>query len=169
MCIIIDANTAHEFVGSQTEAARSVYEWVTQDGGVIASGGRLRRELLGTQFRNIYQVLLLAGRLYQYYDDVVDAEEQDVCRAGRILSNDPHIIALALVSGCRLLFSHDGNLHVDFSNRKILSPRGYIYQEASHKHLLRQAPTCKKPDRGRPRPPAQRSQAAPQRRQHRTS
>ena len=43
-------------------------------------------------------------------------------------SDDPHIIALALVNGARLLYSNDLALQKDFRNAKLVSkPKGKIY------------------------------------------
>lgn len=52
-------------------------------------------------------------------------------------SDDPHILALALVSGVRLLCSRDTALHADFKNPRILRPAGSVYQNRRHRHLLR--------------------------------
>ena len=53
------------------------------------------------------------------------AELQD---AGACQSNDLHVLALAQVSGARLLYSNDLSLHQDFGNRDLISrPRGKIY------------------------------------------
>jgi hypothetical protein len=58
--------------------------------------------------------------------------------AGELKSDDPHIIALAKVSGARLLCSKDQNLHTDFGNRVFIDkPRGNIYQNQSHAKLLK--------------------------------
>lgn len=145
MCIIVDANVAHEFNAPLTEEASNVYHWLMNDGGVIAAGGKLKRELVATNFRNIYQALLLAGRLYQYDDNEVDRAEVRIVKKGGLRSNDPHVIALARVSRCRLLFSRDQRLHADFSNPRVLRPRGRVYQDQSHEHLLRTARPCRKP------------------------
>jgi hypothetical protein len=53
-----------------------------------------------------------------------------------VRSNDVHILALARVSGARVLFLRDNNLHSDFKNTKILRPKGKIYQGQRHKKLL---------------------------------
>ena len=144
MCIIVDANTAHEFGRALTEEALAIFEWLMRDGGTIAAGGRVKRELVKTRFRNIYHTLLLAGRLYQY-DDEVDRVEANVMAQLHLRSDDPHVIALARVSLCRLLFSRDQDLHADFCNPTILRPRGRVYQGKSHHHLLRSARACRKP------------------------
>jgi hypothetical protein len=141
MCIIIDANVGNEF-GPLTDDARCIYEWLIA-GGRVAAGGRLKAELLRTKFRNLYQPLLLAGRLLEYANHDVDQVENDLRQAKTCTSDDPHIIALARVSDSRTLFSRDVNLHTDFCDRMILKPRGRVYQNRSHQHLLRTARKCK--------------------------
>jgi hypothetical protein len=112
----------------------------------MAAGGRLKRELHAVSaFRKLYQTLVLAGRLYQYEDRVVDEAEEDARTDRNLRSDDPHIIALARISGSRLLFSRDRDLHHDFGNPKLLEPRGRIYQRATHRRLLRNAPQCRVP------------------------
>ena len=111
------------------------------------SGGRLKIELLRTKFCNYYQTLLLAGRLIQYEDAKVDAEELRITSGHQIDSDDPHVIALARISGARLLFSRDIALHSDFCSRAVLSPRGRVHQNRSHRHLLRGARQCRRKSR----------------------
>lgn len=143
--MIIDANVAHEFAPPTPDAA-AVLDWLRKRGGMVAAGGRLKRELQAVRtFRALYQALVLAGRLYQYDDGAVDAAEDAARTDANIVSNDAHIIGLARVSGSRLLFSRDRDLHRDFRNPKILAPRGHIYQERDHRRLLGRAPQCRPP------------------------
>jgi hypothetical protein len=141
MCIIIDANVGNEF-GPLTDDARCIYDWLIA-GGRVASGGRLKRELLKTKFRNLYQPLVIAGRLVEYEGSEIDRVEKKLTEANTCASDDPHIIALAKVSDARTLFSRDVNLHADFCARTILAPRGRVYQNRSHQHLLRTARKCR--------------------------
>ena len=143
MCVIIDANVGNEF-GPLTDDARGIYEWVIA-GGRIASGGRLKTELLRTKFRQLYQPLLLAGRLIEYEGSEVKGVEKELIQSDLCNSDDPHVIALARVSDARTLFSRDVELHGDFCNRKLLKPRGRVYQNRSHQHLLRGARSCRNP------------------------
>jgi hypothetical protein len=145
VCIIVDANVAHEFRGAFTDEALAILDWLMEDGGIIAAGGRLKKELLRTSFKNIYLTLLQAGRLYQFDDKEVNRVETSVTAKQYLKSDDAHIIALAQVSLCRLLFSRDQDLHSDFCNPRILRPRGRIFQDKSHEHLLRTARACRKP------------------------
>ena len=54
-----------------------------------------------------------------------------------IASNDEHIIALAIVSGVKVLVSYregDRDLFVDFKNRSLV--RGKVYTRKAHAHML---------------------------------
>jgi regulator of sirC expression with transglutaminase-like and TPR domain len=65
----------------------------------MAVGGRLKREILAVaKFRTLYQRLVLAGQLYQYDDNEVDSAEGVARRNLALVSDDPHIIALAQIS-----------------------------------------------------------------------
>lgn len=65
-------------------------------------------------------------------------------------SNDIHIIALARVSGARLLFSNDTALHKDFRNKDLIDqPRGKVFSTLkskqftkAHKYLLENRNLC---------------------------
>ena len=84
------------------------------------------------------------NRLVHAYDGV-ELEKATRSIAGRCRSNDAHIIARARISGIRVLHSHDRRLHGDFSDRTLINaPRGQIYQDERHAHLLEDAPECKK-------------------------
>ncbi len=86
------------------------------------------------------RVLDQAGRTQFLADASVDAEEALVKTTLALESDDPHIIAIARVSGARLLCSRDQALHADFCNPGILNrPRGKVYQNSSHAHLLTRA------------------------------
>ncbi|MDM8549089.1 hypothetical protein QUF72_03380 [Desulfobacterales bacterium HSG2] len=94
-----------------------------------------------TDARRYLRVLNQAGRAIRIPDESIYAEEKrikDMCR-----SDDPHIIALARVSGVRTLCSHDKTLHKDFKNRELISdPRGSVYQNPEHMALLRHTRSC---------------------------
>ena len=74
-------------------------------------------------------------------------------RDGVCKSNDLHVLALALVSGARLLYTNDTALIDDFGNREIVTrPRGKIYTTAqnadvtdAHRRLLGARDLCRMP------------------------
>jgi len=140
MCIIIDANLA-ALVFSDTPSTDFVpiINWLTssQKDGKLVVGGHLAKELdKVNSARRFVGSLVRAGRARIIPSDVTDVETENIRAV--CLSNDPHVIALARLSGARVLCSHDKNLHRDFTDTNLVPiPQGHIYQNATHAHLLR--------------------------------
>ena len=140
MCLILDANCLHKVFPSADEDFLPVKDAITTGNAKLVYGGtKLRNEYkrVNAAWRMIV-ALDRAGRTRKVDDSDVDIRESVLKASGRLQSDDPHVIALALISGVRLLCSHDINLHADFTNPRLLQPRGSIYQNASHKNLIRQ-------------------------------
>jgi predicted nucleic acid-binding protein len=133
MCIIVDANAARD-LSAPTDDGRPVLEWLLKGRGGLIIGGLLKRELGRSGMRDTLVVLGRAGRLHNIDDAQVQSVATKIER--KCCSNDCHVVAAAIVSGCRLIFSRDQNLHKDAKNRDILNPAASIYQSKSHKHLL---------------------------------
>lgn len=130
MCAILDANAASAVFGrNQGGAAREFFNWINDGSGSLVVGGMLRDELnqIGS-FRKWQQQAILAGRIKNADDAVVDKCAHELARRNVCASNDHHIIALANVTGARLLYTNDRSLQKDFTNRHLLkNPRGKIY------------------------------------------
>ena len=154
MCAIIDANVCHEIFSSssQSDAGKYFLDWLMKrNGGIIVSGGGHLRELdQNEDFYRVFRERLQIGRARYIPDAQVDAEtktlrSQSICR-----SNDEHILALARLSGARLLFTNDNALQDDFRNRQIVSgTRGRVYTTTrsqnvtrTHRNLLSRADLC---------------------------
>jgi hypothetical protein len=140
MCLIVDANLASLVFGEPLhDDFRPIIDWLTSPNknGKLVVGGHLAVELnrLG-RARRFIRSLQQAGRARFIPEDVTKQETNRV--SSMCESNDPHIIALAKISGARLLCSRDTTLHRDFTNPELISdPRGHIYQTSEHEHLLR--------------------------------
>ena len=82
-------------------------------------GGKLLEELekSSAEFIRWGQEAQLAGKMRIVNKSEVDARTEQIQSEGTIRSDDPHVIALAQVSGARLLYSNDGNLQQDFKNK----------------------------------------------------
>ncbi len=149
MCVIIDANLAHQFfTHPPDDELKPVLDWLTepsQDGRLV-TGGKAADELLKMGApRRFIRALAQAGRLRLIPKAEVEAEETIVLATELCQSDDPHIIALARVSGARVLCSHDKALHADFKNPHLVSkPRGKIYQNTTHRHLLQHSAACRR-------------------------
>ena len=147
MCVIVDASVAClVFRRDPDSDFLPVFHWLhdASRDGCLVFGGELARELRRVQgARGYLRQLNQAGRAQRIPDADVDAEEQRVAGTGFCCSDDPHVVALALVSGARTLCSHDRNLQRDFTNRDLISdPRGKVYQRPTHVHLLRHTSSC---------------------------
>lgn len=136
MCIIIDANVVGD-MNQPSEHGKPVIKWLLTGGGALIVGGELRRELsVSGKMRETLVTLSRAGKLHNLDDAKVKAKAEEI-KARRICkSNDPHVIATALLSGCRLIFSRDRGLHKDAKNKEILNPAASIYQSKDHERLL---------------------------------
>jgi predicted nucleic acid-binding protein len=158
MCLIVDANRAHVVFNDPTsDPAVPIWDWIKKD-GILVYGGKLADELgKNSEARRLLAELVRRGSalLYspeQLMTEVHRLEEGDLCR-----SDDEHVIALALVSGARVLFTDDQDLMDDFRDRSIVTPPGRIYRRGEHAHLLKHSPTCGRGDNGRFRRSTRRS------------
>ena len=142
MCAIIDNNVRHEVFGEksvQTEAGEYFLNWLDNRKGNLVVGGELLQELSGySNFNRWFQQALAAGSVRRIPDAQVDAETANLQSRNICKSNDAHVLALAIVSGARLLFTNDRDLQDDFGNRGIVSGiRGRIYTTGVHQAVSR--------------------------------
>lgn len=146
MCAIIDANVSPEVFGDdRTARGKILYDWLTRGRtGRLVVGGKLLRELRQYgKFKLWLSEAISAGRARRIRDAVVDAETESIRAGQSCQSNDHHIIALARVSGARVLFTNDQTLERDFKNRALVpEPRGKIYKAPDHRRLLDQQDLC---------------------------
>ena len=150
MCAIIDANVADQVFGqNRPEAGVKFFNWINTKGRIIV-GGNLLKELNRTSASKWVQEALLAGKTKVVNESDVNTRTEELRNGGECRSDDPHVLALAQVSGARLLYSNDKDLQKDFQNRKLIgSPRGNVYTtnksknfSTSHKRLLGKKGLC---------------------------
>ena len=138
MCAIVDASVSHEVFGdNRSEAGLHFFEWLSGDRGKLVVGGKLRRELeLSEKTQRLLRELLLAGKATEVPDQKVESEAEALREEQICSSNDEHVLALARVSGARLVFTNDQDLQDDFKNRQILGGvRGKVYTTLVNKHV----------------------------------
>ena len=152
MCAILDANVAGQVFGAERPAAgRAFFQWIDSGHGHLAIGGRLRRELdrIGA-FREWRREAVLAGRITLLSDGAVDETASQLRRGQACLSDDEHVVAVALLSGARLLYSNDVDLQHDFTDKALIGrPRGKVYSTRirddltpAHRRLLANRNLC---------------------------
>ena len=157
MCAIVDANVIHEVFGpSLPPAGERFFAWLNRGSGRLVVGGKLLEEL--ERDLDYSQWALqgqLAGTIRILNPAKVDERTKEIRNEVTIRSNDPHVIALAQISGVRLLYSNDRDLMDDFRDQKLISnPSGRVYSTdartnpdkkftSTHRKLLGRKDLCK--------------------------
>lgn len=154
MCAIIDNNVRHEVFGAkdvQTGAGKLFFDRVNAGKVKLVVGGKLRDELSEySNFKQWLQQALIAGLARESPNPAVNAETERLQSQNICKSDDAHVLALARVSGARLLFTNDQVLQSDFGNPQIIGGvRGRIYTTSvhqnvskTHRDLLNRADLC---------------------------
>ena len=153
MCAILDANVVGEvFQGDQERAGGKFLDWVINGRGHLVAGGELLAELRKglASFKQWERELMRSGKLRVVRANQVDGRAGELRSENRCVSDDTHIIALAQVSGARLLYSNDKDLHQDFTYPILIKkPRGKVYSTVtskdyleSHRQLLNRRDLC---------------------------
>ena len=139
MCAIVDANVVHEVFGSNLQSAgEQFFDWIEKGNERLVVGGRLLEELEASSegFREWASEAAEAGKMKAVNKNEVDARTREIENEGEYKSDDPHILALAQVSGARLLYSNDGDLQADFKNKNLIDdPRGRVYSTRESKNF----------------------------------
>lgn len=129
MCLIVDANVAPRFLVRSS----AVIDWLFGERGAprLVAAGKLRAELaLNDSVRRQLVALDRAGRLRSVDLERVQNEDRRLRAAAACLSNDPHVLALALVSGARTLATNDNALAADFLRRQSATPPPLVNHRA---------------------------------------
>ena len=128
MCAILDANLLGEVFSARPQpAAGQFFDWMQMLRCRVVVGGKVRIELERNEsFRRWAGDALRDGWLRNVDDELVDEQARRLLDAGLCRSDDEHIIALAQMSGARLLFSQDEDLRADFIDNAFMSPRGRL-------------------------------------------
>lgn len=154
MCAIVDANVANEVFSSNDSFGAGVkfFNWINTGIGRFVTGGKLLDEqhLHTSAWRWIVEARR-AGKAKIIEMERANLLADQLKNENCCESDDQHIIALAQISGARLLYSNDRTLHKDFKNKKLIdNPRGKIYSTTrcrhfndSHNRMLKDENLCK--------------------------
>ena len=141
MCIVVDANMFGQFSDPANENMEPVWNWLRKKNGKIAYSNtkKFEEEWEKGGMTGLIKLLRQSGQLKEIPSQEVETKENELNRTGTIRSDDPHIIALAIIANIKVLVSNDRRLHEDFKNRNLVG--GRVYQTKSHSRLLRKD-TC---------------------------
>ncbi|WP_428115378.1 hypothetical protein [Candidatus Poriferisodalis sp.] len=161
MCAIIDAaNVGNELWDPKGNDAGRGFRKAVDAGRIplVGGGSKLMGEFTGSGQRmmNWFAELRRSGKLTLYDNDDVDARTGELkARPPNVddgcTSDDHHIVALAQLSGARLLYTNDQRLTRDFGNNQLIdAPRGKIYStrvtddfSPARKRLLARTDLCR--------------------------
>ena len=146
MCIIIDTcslSSVFERLNSDHLEFIPVLEWIMIGKGKIILGGTKYTEELGAKYRSIILQLDMAGKVVKMSKDEVDEIQKEIEEEAsqRDLKDfdDPHLIALVIVSKCQLICTHDKR-SFPFLTDKTLYPshikKPKLYTGAQNSNLL---------------------------------
>ncbi len=131
MCRIVDASVAANVFGDPKnpfETAKKFREHVDSGKMKLVIGGNFGEENDKViKAKKWFQQAKSRGLVRQENSERVSAEMKRL--SSDLKSDDPHVLALAKVSGARLLYTNDKDLMNDFKNPNILKPKGKIYRD----------------------------------------
>lgn len=142
MCIIVDANRAGDF-SNKTAHAPAISDALAKRQIKLVVGGELTVELKKTKLTGLINTLERAGLLVIVADHLIE-RTKNIVMASDHKSDDEHVLALAIQSGCRLIYTDDQLLIDDFKNGKIVNPVGSALKTSTDVGLLRRHYYCRK-------------------------
>jgi len=144
MCVIIDANVWHHIYAAPAPSRYAeVVKWIRDRRGYLVIGGSRYGGQLPGEAKALVKEWSRSGLARVVLQATVDDEEQAVRNLGLCRSDDEHIIALARVSGSRILCSDDQDLHADFGNSRLISsPRGKVHPGDRHDFVMKRCRGC---------------------------
>ena len=135
MCAVVDASVVGTVFGTSMDrpaAAQGFFERVNSGKLVLVAGGELKRELLKNgNFKKWFEEALRNGTAHDVLAADLEQKEEQLLKSGDCGSNDAHVLALAEVSGARLLYTDDQRLIDDFKNKNkalLSKPDGKVYR-----------------------------------------
>lgn len=142
MCIVIDACTFSKVFASDDSDFSPVKKWLSSGKGKMVLGGTKYAAELSKlhKYVRIVSELSRKGRVVTLKSSDVDAVEKRVKDIEPSVDfDDPHIVAIVVVSGCKVVCTLDSRSDRFLRDRRFYeaSRRPSIYRAASHAHLLR--------------------------------
>ncbi len=146
MCFILDSNSFSTFFNPCCDdhyKFKPLHDWLYNvDGVKLVIGGTVYKNEIKklTKYLGYLSELLKTKKLAYIKDSAVDEEEKNICKIVNDPDfDDPHMIALLIVSGCILFASKDKRAD-KYIKRKEFFPKGShrpsIYRDRIHASLL---------------------------------
>ena len=131
MCLILDTNKYGDFLNPDNADMQPVRKWLDGRGKIAYSPTQKFESELTKQMRSQFDLYRDVGKMKLVNESTVQGVQNNLTN---LKSDDPHIIALAIVAKVKLLVSGDKDLHDDFKDHP--SIKGKVYQNQDHEKLL---------------------------------
>lgn len=109
MCLVLDINAFH-LVFAGNESFKPVLDWLVHGRGKLVMGGSKYDEELTKmpKYLRLISLLKSSRKVVRANDEAVDRKTKEITRACPDPDfDDPHMVALLSVSGCKLFCSED--------------------------------------------------------------
>tara|TARA_R110000823_G_scaffold315677_1_gene449424 strand:+ start:10811 stop:11278 length:468 start_codon:yes stop_codon:yes gene_type:complete len=145
MCLIIDVNSipsVFDEKASDHENFLPIKSWIYEGKGKIIYGGSTFLGELGKleRYRRLFQLLSDAGSVVVLDKSEVDRHEDEVKKSMKRDCDDPHLIAIARVSKCKVICTKDARAdkHIKDKNNytKDSCPPKIYRTKRSAQHLI---------------------------------
>lgn len=145
MCIVVDTCSWGSVFNSSSknhEEFKPVKEWILHGKGKLVYGGdKYRKELASSyKYLKLFKLLNDFRKVVKIDDVLVNKKEKDLKLVTSPSFNDHHLLAILIVSGCRILCSENTQDFPDLKDKKFY-PKGKnpakIYSKISSKSLIK--------------------------------
>ena len=129
MCAVLDASIVGELFSPEPKRIPDrFFQWM-KSGGRLVVGGRQWSELIENQTaRDWLLQAITKGQVRKLNAATVESRTKELSARAELRSDDPHILAVALIGEARLLYSNDEDLQDDFKDPALIpSPAGRVY------------------------------------------
>lgn len=143
MCLVVDMNTIPAVFNPSNDNHSNytpILDWVINGKGKLVCGGTKYWEELAAigKYIKVFNQFNKAGKVVKISDTLVDAKMNElISLCDHSDFDDPHIVALLIVSGCKVVSSEDERSY-PFIRRKEWYPKGRvlpkIYKSSSFNH-----------------------------------
>ena len=143
MCIIIDANTLGRVFNQKStehEEFEPVLNWILNGRGKFVIGGSKYMREIGAKYLGLFSEFGKVNKAVKVDNQLVnDMEIWAAAQVNDIDFDDPHLVALLLVSKCKLICSLDKRAYPFFTHKTFFPPgidKPKIYSRKSNSDLL---------------------------------
>jgi len=143
MCLVIDICTlapVFEKSCAKHSEFKPVLDWILYGNGKIIYGGEKYKNEIPQKYLRLINELTKASKAIELIEQKVNEKTKEIKKKYRHRDfDDPHIVAIIIVSGYRVICSDDDRAY-PFFKMKMLYPNRFtrpkIYSGASNKNLL---------------------------------